>query len=171
MRAIKRMDATQKPTMVIGWAILKGSLRAIFRSKDKLAIKAQAREAALTAMSHEGSCMSMPCSSVPPGGIFTLQFSTRAQMLNAFAIGPNVPAISGIAVDAYHHRDGIKKFSSSASSSISRSSPSLPPRPTASFTCSSALLMGSSRPGSFMAKEGDRVALSAAASYRWQVAR
>jgi hypothetical protein len=34
----------------------------------------------------------------------TRHVSTRAQMLKAFAIGPNVPAIKGHAVDANHQR-------------------------------------------------------------------
>jgi hypothetical protein len=53
---------------------------------------------------HFGSSICSPCPSSLPDGIYTLHFSTRAHILNPFAMGPNVPAISGQAVDANHHR-------------------------------------------------------------------
>ncbi len=73
---------------------------------------------------HFGSLTSFPCDSLAPnpGGISTLQCSINAQILNALAIGPNVPfvilshdsvlvshfysrtASKGKAVEANHHR-------------------------------------------------------------------
>lgn len=46
----------------------------------------------------------MPAFSVPPGVKMTLHGSTRAQMLKALLMGPNVPAIRGIPVELNHHR-------------------------------------------------------------------
>jgi hypothetical protein len=52
---------------------------------------------------HFGSGMPFPvCSSFPPKS--SRQFPTSARMLNADAIGPNVPAMSGNPVAANHHR-------------------------------------------------------------------
>jgi hypothetical protein len=55
-------------------------------------------------MYHFGSGIGTPFSSAAPGGMYTLQCTTKAQILNAEAIGPNVPAMSGNAVLANHHR-------------------------------------------------------------------
>lgn len=53
---------------------------------------------------HLGSVIDSPVASEPPGGIETLQLSTSAHILKAFAIGPKVPAMRGHAVEANHHR-------------------------------------------------------------------
>lgn len=67
------------------------------------AVRAKTRETELTAISHFGSVIFDPCPSSLPGGIYTLHFSTSAQIENPLAIGPNVPAMRGLAVDANHH--------------------------------------------------------------------
>ena len=65
---------------------------------------------------HLGSLISIPCCSVPPVGMLTRQFSTSAQILKAFAMGPKVPATSGMPVLAYHHLAfSITLFSCSSS--------------------------------------------------------
>lgn len=141
MRAIRSIEAVQKPRIVTGCAVEKDTRRAMLSSKEMLAVTASMRETALTASSllqgqqrtddplrtdgrtdHFGSGISMPCASVPPGGISVLQYWTSAQTLKVFAIGPNVPAKSGNAVEAYHHLAGTKNdFTSSSSSMFSES--------------------------------------------------
>lgn len=53
---------------------------------------------------HFGSSIGIPFCSAAPGGIETRQWTINAQILNAEAIGPKVPAMSGNAVLANHHR-------------------------------------------------------------------
>ena len=51
-----------------------------------------------------GSFTEGPFASLLPGGIVTRQYTAKAHILKADAMGPNVPAIRGKAVDANHHR-------------------------------------------------------------------
>jgi len=53
-----------------------------------------------------GSGTAFPCASEFPGGMYSLHGCTSAHMLKALAIGPNVPAMRGHAVDANHQRLG-----------------------------------------------------------------
>jgi len=110
-RAIKSTEAMYQPMIVIGKAMENEILRAIFKSRARLAPSANTRDIPLIASSlytvklpglvqhqvhqprpyHLGSGMASPCASVPPSGIEILQLWTRAHMLKALAIGPNVP--------------------------------------------------------------------------------
>src|SRR5277367_6155974 len=127
---MRRIDAIQKPRMVMGCAMRNDRRRAMFSKRDKFATMAKPRETALTAMSlycqsdhivvgpqsieedfayQFGSLILILCSSAP---LFdtSLQLSTSAQMLKALAMGPKVPAMRGKAVLAYHHLAGKKTF-------------------------------------------------------------
>jgi len=89
--------------MVIGCAISNVSLLDMLSSKLMFALSAKTSETELTAISHFGSVIFEPCPSSLPGGMYTLHFSTRAQMEKPLAMGPNVPAMRGLAVEANHH--------------------------------------------------------------------
>lgn len=53
---------------------------------------------------HFGSSMVVELVTVPPGGMYTLQLEDKAHIENAEAIGPNVPAMRGHAVDSNQYR-------------------------------------------------------------------
>jgi hypothetical protein len=53
---------------------------------------------------HAGSSIYIPASAVSIGGDNSRQGDAKAHILNAEAIGPNVPAIKGKAVDTSHQR-------------------------------------------------------------------
>jgi hypothetical protein len=120
-RAMRRKELRKYPIIVMDWAMAKDNFRAIFRRRAILAARANTREMVLTAINlendqtinaklltgsshHPGSLIALPWASVPPSGMNSRQFCTNAHIEKAVAMGPNVPAINGAAVDANHQR-------------------------------------------------------------------
>lgn len=120
---IKINEETYQPTIVASCEIAKESRSNMCPSRARFARTAITRAMPLTARSlfvvhvvseqhiaaqqlvyHFGSRTSVPSASVEVLSTTTRQSMTKAQMLNAVAKGPNVPAIRGKRVEENHHR-------------------------------------------------------------------
>ena len=104
---IRIKPAIYQPTIMIGWAIVKGILRAMLKRSAMLAMIAKTNDTALIPINlerrsawstkpyskthHGGSGTSFPLFSLNGGTTDTRQCDPIAHTLKALAMGPNVP--------------------------------------------------------------------------------